>query len=128
MSEKSLKKIAICTTIGAGIGMISASILIFLMAAALSIGDIPAMLISPSTVALLAFGGFCGGFSGAKLSGERGLLCGALSGMIFFLVTWAAGGIFRTAGFGTAAMIKCAMIVIASSLGGIIGVNYIKRK
>ncbi len=128
MSEKSLEKFALSTAIGAGIGMIAAAMLIFLMAAALTIGDIPAMLISPATVVMLAFGGFCGGFAGARLSGEKGLLCGAVSGVIFFLAAWAAGGIFGVSGFGTAAVIKAAMIIIASSLGGIIGVNYIKRK
>ncbi|MBQ7874257.1 MAG: TIGR04086 family membrane protein [Oscillospiraceae bacterium] len=128
MSEKNLKKFAVCTAIGSGIGIISASILIFLMAAALAVGDIPALLISPATVIMLAFGGFCGGFAGAKLSGEKGLLCGVLSGIVFFLIAWAAGGFFGTGGFGTAAIIKAAMIIIASSLGGIIGVNYIKRK
>lgn len=128
MSEKSLEKFALSTAIGAGIGMIAAAMLIFLMAAALTIGDIPAMLISPATVVMLAFGGFCGGFAGARLSGEKGLLCGAVSGVIFFLAAWAAGGIFGVSGFGTAAIIKAAMIIIASSLGGIIGVNYIKRK
>lgn len=128
MSEKSFEKFALSTAIGAGIGMIAAAMLIFLMAAALTIGDIPAMLISPATVVMLAFGGFCGGFAGARLSGEKGLLCGAVSGVIFFLAAWAAGGIFGVSGFGTAAIIKAAMIIIASSLGGIIGVNYIKRK
>ena len=128
MSEKSLKKLAVSTAIGAGIGMIASSMLIFLMAAALAIGDIPAMLISPAAVIMLAFGGFCGGFSGARLSGEMGFLCGAISGLIFFLAAWVAGGIFETGGFGTAAIIKAVMIIIASSLGGIIGVNYIKRK
>ena len=128
MSDKNAKKIAISTAIGAGIGMLASAMLIFMMAAVLAVGNIPAMMISPVTVILLAFGGFCGGFAGAKLSGEKGLLCGAISGAAFFLITWAAGGIAGNGGFGTAALIKAVMIIIASSLGGIIGVNYIKRK
>lgn len=128
MSGKTIKKIAVGSSIGAAIGLFSSAILIFMMAAVLAVGDIPATLISPATVAVLAFGGFCGGFCGAKLSGEKGLLCGAFSGIIFFLIVLICGGIAGNAAFGTGMFIKTAMIIIASSLGGIIGVNYIKRK
>ncbi len=128
MSGKTANKIAFSTAIGAGIGIISTAILIFMMAAVLAVGNIPAMLISPATVAMLAFGAFCGGFCGAKLSGEKGLLCGALSGIIFFLIIWISGTLFENFSFGTGMIIKALMIIIASSFGGIIGVNYIKRK
>lgn len=128
MSQKNLKKLAASVFIGAGIGILSLAILIFLMAAALVIGDIPAFLLSPLTVIILAFGGLTGGFAAARLFGEKGFLCGAFSGMVFFLTAWIAGAVFENFGFGTAAAIKAAMIIISGSLGGIIGVNYIKRK
>ncbi len=127
MTDKNLKRLSASSAIGAGFGIIASSIIIMAMALVLTIGDIPAMVISPMTVAILALGGFCGGFLGAKLSGEKGLLCGALSGTIFFAVAWSIGGILGNGGFGLAAVIKAVMIIIASSLGGIIGVNYIKK-
>ena len=127
MSKKNVGKILLSSGIGTGIGILSASILIFLMAAALTIGDIPAMLISPLTVVLLALGSFFGGFSSAKLSEEKGLLCGAISGLLFFIITWFFGAVFENFGVGMAAAIKALMIVISASLGGIIGVNYIKK-
>lgn len=128
MSQKSLKKLVASILIGAGIGILSSAILIFLMAAALVIGDVPAFLLSPLTVVVLALGGFAGGFASSRLFGEKGFLCGAFSGIIFFIIAWIAGAFFESAGFGTAAAIKAVMIVISGSLGGIIGVNYGKRK
>ena len=127
MSGENIKKIMISSAIGSGIGMVSTSILIFLMAAALTVGNIPAMMISPITVVFLAFGGFFGGFTSAKLSGEKGLFCGMISGFLYFIVAWIFGALFENFGFGIAAVIKAAMIIISASLGGIIGVNYIKK-
>ena len=126
MSAKNIKKLALSTGIGAGIGMLSSSLLIFMMAAVLAVGSIPAMLISPVTVIFLAFGGFFGGFASAKLSGEKGLICGMISGIIYFIILWLFGAVFEYAGFGTAALIKAAMLIISSSFGGILGVNYKK--
>lgn len=128
MSQKNFRKLAASVFIGAGIGILSSAILIFLMASALVIGDVPAFLLSPVTVVILAFGGFAGGFASARLFGERGFICGAFSGAVFFIIAWAAGAFFENAGFGTAAIIKAAMMIISGSLGGIIGINYIKRK
>ncbi len=128
MPQKFLKKFALSTAIGAGIGILSSAMLVFLMAAALTVGDVPAMLISPITVLFLAFGSFFGGFASARISGEKGIVCGAVSGIIYFVIVWAAGAFFENYGFGMAALIKAIMIIIAGSLGGIIGVNYNKRK
>ena len=124
MPQNFFKKFTLSTTIGTGIGMISSSVLIFLMSAALTVGDVPAMLISPITVVFLAFGGFCGGFASAKLCGEKGIFCGILSGTLFFVVAWIFGAVFESSGFGTAAIIKFVMIAVAGALGGIVGVNY----
>ena len=128
MPQNFLKKFIISSAIGTGVGMISASVLIFLMAAALTVGDVPAMLISPVTVFFLAFGSFCGGFAAVKICGEKGFFCGAVSGILFYMIAWILGAVFEYSGFGISAVIKLAMMVIASSFGGIIGVNYIKRK
>ncbi len=128
MPQNFLKKFIISSAIGTGVGMISASVLIFLMAAALTVGDVPAMLISPVTVFFLAFGSFCGGFAAAKICGEKGFFCGAVSGILFFIIAWIFSAVFEYSGFGISAIVKLTMIVLASSLGGIFGVNNIKRK
>jgi putative membrane protein (TIGR04086 family) len=128
MPKNSLNKYLLSIAVGTGIGMLSSAILIFLMAAILTVGNIPAVIISPATVFFLASGGLFGGFSSAKISGEKGIFCGAASGTVYFLLVWISGAFFEYSGFGTAALIKAIMIIISGSLGGIIGVNYIKRK
>lgn len=128
MSNKNLKKYLISIFIGAGIGMLSSAILIFLLAAALSVGNVPATLFSPLTVIILAAGGFLGGFASSKISGEKGIFCGAASGIVCFFLIWIFGAFFDSYGFGTAALIKSIMIIVAGALGGIIGVNNIGRK
>ena len=128
MSGKIFKKIALSTGIGTGIGMIFSSLTIVIMALVLSVGDIPAMLIAPATVFAVAVGGFIGGFVSAKLCGEKGLLCGLISGVIFVLFLWIFGTIFGSGEPGIGIAIKILLLILAGSFGGIIGVNYIKRK
>ena len=128
MPKNSLNKYFISIAVGTGVGMLLSSVLIFLMAVILIIGNIPAVMISPATVFFLAVGGFFGGFISAKISGEKGFFCGFVSGILFFIFLWIIGVFFESSGYGTAALIKSLMIIISSSLGGIVGVNYIKRK
>lgn len=128
MPKKLIGKFSLSVSVGTGIGILSSAVMIFLMAAALTVGNVPALIISPVTVIFLAVGSFFGGFSAARLFGEKGIVCGAVSGFIFFAAIWISGAFFDVFGIGTAAFIKGAMILISSALGGITGVNYIKRK
>ena len=128
MPQNFLRKFVLSTVIGTGIGILSSAVLIFLMAAAITAIDFPVAMLSPVTVFFLAFGGFFGGFASAKIFGEKGIFCGFISGLLFFIVAWLSGVVFETSGFGTAVIFKFTMIAVAGSLGGIIGVNYIKRK
>ena len=128
MSGKVLKKMALSTGIGTGIGMLFSSLIIIIMALVLAVGDIPAMLIAPATVFAVTVGGFIGGFVSAKLCGEKGLICGTISGVIFVLLLWVFGTIFGSKEPGVGIAIKIILMILAGSFGGIIGVNYIKRK
>ena len=128
MSDKIIRKFATGSGIGAGIGMVISSIIIIMIAAVLAVANIPAMLIAPSTVFAIAVGSFCGGFASSRICGEKGMISGMISGIIFFLFLLATGGIIGIGDFGTGMIIKAIMVTCAGSLGGIIGVNYIKRK
>jgi len=123
MSEINFAKLAKSSAIGAGIGMIFSAIAMAVMAAILSIGNIPSVIISPMAIFTVILGGFCGGFAAARLFSQKGFLCGAVSGVIFFIVAWALGGLFSVGAFGVPAIIKAAIIVISGAFGGIIGVN-----
>lgn len=123
MSETNGARLLISSAIGAGIGVLCAAVLIFAMAAVLTVGNIPAALIMPLATAALALGGFAAGIAAAKLSKSRGMVCGIAAGVIFFLLVWASGGIIGEAAFGAVTAIKAGIMILAAALGGIIGVN-----
>ena len=50
-----------------------------------------------------------------------------ISGILFFLIAWIMGALFKNSGFAAAAIIKAMMLIISGSFGGVLGVNY-KRK
>lgn len=116
-------KMAKGSVLGACGGIVFSSLLIFIMAAILSIGHIPSMVIEPMALVSLALGGIFGGFLAGKAVKEKGFLCGMISGILFFLVVWCCGGVFGIGDFGMKALLKSAILIFAGILGGIIGVN-----
>lgn len=112
----------ISSAIGTGIGAICSSVMLFLMAAILAIGNIPPALILPMAMATLAIGAFASGIIAAKLGKSKGIICGAVSGIIFFVLVWIRGAIVGST-FGIELIIKAVIIILSSALGGIIGIN-----
>lgn len=123
MSETNGAKLAVSSAIGAGIGALCAAAIIFAMAAVLAIGNIPAALIMPLATAALALGGFAAGIAAAKMNKSRGIVCGAVAGIILFLIVWASGSMIGEGAFGAVTAIKAGIIILAAAFGGIIGVN-----
>lgn len=123
MSETNGAKLAVSSAIGAGIGALCAAAIIFAMAAMLAIGNIPAALIMPLATAALALGGFAAGIAAAKMNKSRGIVCGAVAGIILFLIVWVSGSMIGEGAFGAVTAIKAGIIILAAAFGGIIGVN-----
>ncbi len=123
MSETNGAKLAVSSAIGAGIGALCAAAIIFAMAAVLAIGNIPAALVMPLATAALALGGFAAGIAAAKMNKSRGIVCGAVAGIILFLIVWASGSMIGEGAFGAVTAIKAGIIILAAAFGGIIGVN-----
>ncbi len=123
MSETNGAKLAVSSAIGAGIGALCAAAIIFAMAAVLAIGNIPAALIMPLATAALALGGFAAGIAAAKMNKSRGIVCGAVAGIILFLIVWVSGSMIGEGAFGAVTAIKAGIIILAAAFGGIIGVN-----
>lgn len=122
MSDLNVKKLMISSAIGTGIGAICSSVMLFLMAAILAIGNIPPALILPMAMATLAIGAFASGIIAAKLGKSKGIICGAVSGIIFFVLVWIRSAIVGST-FGIELIIKAVIIILSSALGGIIGIN-----
>ena len=83
-------------------------------------------LVEPLAVFAVALGAFCGGFCSAKIVREKGLLLGICCGAVPFCVLafFGVGG----EGFGTAGLIRLAVIPLCGGVGGILGVDTRSRR
>jgi len=111
---------------GAGLGILIAAALMALMSLAMAKIDLPAAAVFPMAMVAIGTGSFAGGFLAAQINGSNGLLCGAVAGILMFLVIWAAGGIFGIGDFSFQAFVRLALTECAALIGGIIGVNRIR--
>ena len=82
--------------------------------------------------AVLVVTAFCvrwGGFRAARHLGKQGLLCGAISGLIYVAVLYLFGSlIFGELSFHSQTLLSMALSVGCGAIGGIVGVNTGKRR
>ncbi len=112
---------------GVGIGVAVCTVLLLVAAAVLTTGVIPQVAVSPIAVAILAISAFVGGLIAARFSRERGLLTGALVGLLLFLLTALLGLSVLQSLDGSSMLIKAALMIGGGALGGVLGVN-VKRR
>ena len=72
---------------------------------------------------VLAVSGFFGGFISGRFNKSAGLLTGAVTGGVVFLVVLIAGLINSPSTITLATLYKLTAIVFPSMLGGVVGVN-----
>lgn len=109
--------------VGTAAGMLGASQVLVLFSLLLSLRDIPQMAIGPMASAAVGLGALLGGFVSAKLLGERGLLAGFFSGLLFFVLLMAAGLLLFGGELGPVAFVRFLIAVVCASLGGFWGVR-----
>ena len=76
----------------------------------------------PLATAAVGIGGFCSGWLAAFCKQERGLLCGAVQGLLFaalLFVLAVPSGMFTE----NAALMRFAAVILCGSLGGFLGVR-----
>lgn len=112
---------------GVGIGAVACTVLLLIASAILTTGAIPQTAVSPIAFAILTVSAFVGGLIAARLSRERGLLTGALVGLLLFLLTAVLGLLILQALDGTSMLLKVALMIGGGALGGVLGVN-VKRR
>ena len=112
---------------GVGIGAVVCTVLLLIASAILTTGAIPQTAVSPIAFAILTVAAFVGGLIAARLSRERGLLTGALVGLLLFLLTAVLGLLILQALDGTSMLLKVALMIGGGALGGVLGVN-VKRR
>lgn len=76
----------------------------------------------------MSIGAFFGGLISAKLLKEKGLLIGALNGLVFFFITTIISFTVNMESMTIISLIKLILFVICSMIGGVIGVNTSKKR
>ena len=123
-----LKRIARPVVIGACVGAIACLLVLLVMAAVMAAQNIQKAAMTPMAIVAAAFGSFIGGIVAAKISGEKGLLYGAVAGLQLYVVVIIAGFSVLQDVRGATILIKLAVMVCSSAVGGIIGVNMKRRR
>ena len=98
--------------IGAVVGALCCTLLLAVMAA----------------IVAAAAGAFFGGFAAARIAREKGLLIGGACGLLLFILVALAGFAFLKEIRGAYILVKLAVMLVLSALGGVIGVNLRKRR
>ncbi len=120
INKKAIKGIVF----GALIGILLTIILT--MAASLVItliGRLPDGALEYIALALLAAGGFAGGYLGGRIYRKNGLFIGMSIGTVMFIIVFLAGINSISGGFSVFTLLKLFTILILSSAGAILAVN-----
>lgn len=113
--------------IGTIAGTLVCLLLLVIMAAIIAARDIPAVAVAPMAVIAAATGALVGGFLCARIAGEKGLLLGALCGVLLHILILLAGTIWFRDSQSFYWLIKLAVLVGCGGVGGVLGVNLKKR-
>lgn len=114
--------------VGTAVGAVVITVVLMVLSLLLSLQNIPQMLITPMVLVALGIGSFLGGNFAARLTREKGLLVGLCCGVLLFLALWLFGQAIHGGGFGVIGIVKLAIALGLSALGGVMGVNAKKRR
>lgn len=113
---------------GTIIGVATTLILMLICAAAILIFNIDRAYAAPFATICLAAGSFAASFYSAKKIGDRGYIWGALIGGAVFVIITVLSLIINRSGLTSNTAFHFVIIMLASIVGGIIGVNKGKNK
>ncbi len=71
---------------------------------------------------------FFGGFIAGKINKSKGYMIGALNGLICFIILTIISFVFNKNSMTTISLIKFITFVLSSLIGGILGVNFNKKR
>ena len=112
---------------GTIVGILVTVLLLLATALVMAVVQLPAAAVVPTALATVSLGALAGGFTAARISRERGLLYGAVSGLLLFLIIAVAGMLAMPSTSGATTFVKLALTVGLGAFGGILGVNVGRR-
>ena len=113
--------------IGTASGVVSCIVLLFSFASVMVLRDIPQTIVAVFSVVAVALGSLIGAFVAAKMMKQNGMLIGICCGLILYGIIILANLSIGSVSMGMPALLKLALIAIASAIGGVMGVNSKKK-
>lgn len=113
---------------GAAIGAAGITLLLFGMAFVLTLRDFSLSSTAVFSCVALGLGSAIGGFAASKRLGSRGMLIGAVTGCVLFVLILLASLIVSAGGITVFSLIKAVVVTASAALGGIGGVNIQKQE
>lgn len=110
--------IAACISVGIGTAFILFSGFALIMCKT----DIPPQFLVPVSTILISISMIPAGLILSLLQGEKGMLCGLLTGIGFFAILWITALINQQMEFTALAAIKGMSMIIAGTIGGFLGI------
>ncbi len=117
-----------CIILGTAIGLITSFVFILLMAILFTSLDLAIELAHPMSSIACGMGAFIGGFTTSKLCKSKGLINGSLTGAFIFLFLMLLSLIISDGSVTIMTLIRFIIIICASSIGGILGLNALVKK
>ncbi len=89
----------------------------------LQTGSLPGDILSYVVLVFIGIGSLLGGYIAGRIYKKNGLIIGAVTGVISFLILFLSGISNISEGVGIMTMLKLVVTIIPSMLGAILGVN-----
>lgn len=89
----------------------------------LQTGSLPGDILSYVVLVFIGIGSLFGGYIAGRIYKKNGLIIGAVTGVISFLILFLSGISNISEGVGIMTMLKLVVTIIPSMLGAILGVN-----
>jgi putative membrane protein (TIGR04086 family) len=103
--------------------LICAALLAVFAFAFISAENIPHDFLPAFMIAVTVISSFFAGFITAKLTKQRGLLCGSIAGVVLFLLFLISGIVMSEGGIGGRVFLRLLLMVISGGIGGLIAVS-----
>lgn len=113
---------------GVFFGILTGSLIITILMMLSSIiilqtGSLPGDILSYVVLVFIGIGSLLGGYIAGRIYKKNGLIIGAVTGVISFLILFLSGISNISEGIGIMTMLKLVVTIIPSMLGAILGVN-----
>lgn len=125
--ERRMGHVLIPVAVGLLVGLLGSLSMLLLFSAVLTVQDVPQAAVSTLAAVAVAFGCFCGAFAAARMRASGGLLTGAATGLLLYLLLLLMGLVFQRQSPAAPAFVKLGIALLAGGVGGVTGINFGKR-